>query len=286
MSVVFGVLGGDLRQVYLARSMAADGYPVFLSGLELAPPEKLGDELCTLSLTELCGKCSVLLLPLPATRDGQTLNAPYAKEPIALDDGFADLCAGHAVYGGMLGKLFSTSPLWEKIDARDYYEREELIMGNAFLTAEGAIGAAIQEFDGALCGSHCLVTGFGRIGKALCGMLKGMGARVDCCARKPKDLAAIRMMGVTPLEYRQLGGGYDVIFNTVPALVLTAHLLARQAPGTLLLELASAPGGIDLEAACRLPLKVKELPGLPGKLSPRASGELIKETIYNMLEEG
>ncbi len=285
MSAVYGVLGGDLRQAYLAGSIAGDGYRVFVSGLENAP-EALTEDLTPLPLPELCRKCAVLVLPLPATRDGKILNAPYAREPIPLDDSFAGLCAGRTVYGGMLGKLFSTSPLWEKIDAHDYYEREELTVGNAFLTAEGAIGAAIQEYDGALCGSRCLVTGFGRIGRALCGMLKGMGARVDCCARSPRDLAAIRMLGVTPLEYRRLGGGYDVIFNTVPAPVLTTHLLSRQTPGTLLLELASAPGGFDSEAARRLGLQVKELPGLPGRLSPRAAGELVKETLYNMLEEG
>ncbi len=159
------------------------------------------------------------------------------------------------------------------------------MVGNAFLTAEGAVGMAIQEYEGAVNGSRCLVTGFGRIGKALCLDLKGLGAAVDCCARKSQDLTAIRALGCRPLRYREAGGGYDLIFNTVPARVLTAQLLSRQRPDALIIELASRPGGVDLEAAARLGLRVREAPSLPGRMSPRTSGELIKETVYNMMEE-
>ncbi len=278
----FGILGGDRRQVYLARSIASDGYPVFVSCLE----EGEGLEgLPALEPEKLCARCSVIILPLPATRDGSFLNAPLSRRKIPLDDGFASLFLGRAVYGGMMEKLYRTSEVWGSVSCRDYYSREELMLGNAFLTAEGAVGVAIQEYEGALNGSHCLVTGFGRIGKALCLALRGLGARVDCCARKAQDLTAIRALGCNPLQYREVARAYDVVFNTVPAQVLTAQILSRQREDTLLLELASAPGGIDREAAGRLGLRVVDAPSLPGKLSPRTSGELIKETVYNMMEE-
>ena len=32
----FGIIGGDARQVYLAKSISQDGYPVFVSCLEKA----------------------------------------------------------------------------------------------------------------------------------------------------------------------------------------------------------------------------------------------------------
>ncbi len=279
---VFGILGGDRRQIFLARSIAADGYPVYLSCLENGEG---AERFAPLSPEELCAKCSVIILPLPATRDGKTLNAPLSRREIPLDDGFASLFLEKTVYGGMLEKLYATSEIWGGIAAYDSYAREELMVGNAFLTAEGAIGAAIQEYEGALNGSRCLVTGFGRIGKALCLGLKGLGAGVDCCARKAKDLTAIRALGCRPLQYREISESYDVIFNTVPAKVLGAQILSRQRPDTLVLELASQPGGVDLDAARRLGLRVKNAPSLPGRTSPRTSGELIKETVYNMMEE-
>lgn len=281
-SSAFGILGGDKRQIYLARSIAADGYPVWVSCLEKGEGT---EDLPAAGLQELVKKCSVIVLPLPVTRNGKTLNAPFSEEEVVLDDSFASLFSGKTVYGGMMEKLYASSERWGSVAAYDYYSREELMVGNAFLTAEGAVGMAIREYEGALNGSRCLITGFGRIGKALCLALKGLGAQADCCARSAADLTAIRALGCGALRYRELSGPYDVVFNTVPAQVLTAKVLVRQRPDTLFLELASQPGGIDLEAARRLKLRVLDAPSLPGRMSPRAAGELIKETIYHMIEE-
>lgn len=281
-SNAIGVLGGDRRQLYLARSIAADGYPVYISRLELGEEE---EDPVSLEPEELAKRCRVILLPLPATRDGAFLNAPLSGKELPLDDGFASLFLGKTVYGGMMEKLYATSELWGSVEAYDYYAREELTVGNAFLTAEAALGLAIGEYEGALGGSRCLVTGFGRIGRALCSFLKGLGARVDCCARKAEDLTEIGAMGLRPLQYRELKEPYDLIFNTVPARVLGAQQLSHQRRDTLIIELASQPGGLDLEAAHRLGLRVKSAPSLPGKMSPKAAGELIKETVYNMMEE-
>lgn len=274
-------MGGDARQVYLARSIARDGYSVFMSCLEKAEEEELpqcGPE-------DLVQRCGIILLPLPVTRDGKRLNTPLSDREILLNDSFASLFAGRRVYGGLMERLLSTSELWESSQTFDYYTREELVLGNAFLTAEGAIGMAISQYEGALNGSHCLVTGFGRIGKALCLALRGLGVRVDCCARKAADLTAIRGLGCEALSYRQLTKPYDIIFNTVPARVLSALPLSHQSRETLIIELASPPGGIDMEVARRLGLRVVDGQSLPGKVSPKTSGELIKEAVYNMMEE-
>lgn len=277
----FGILGGDRRQIYLAKAIAADGYSVYISRLENGEVEGIAQ----VEPEELVSRCSVIILPLPVTRDGVYLNTALSDEKILLDDDFAAMFFGKTVYGGMMEKLYETSELWGSVSAYDYYSREELTVGNAFLTAEGAIGAVINEYAGALNGSRCLVTGFGRIGKALCMALRGLGAGVDCCARKAKDLTAVKAIGCRPLQYREIKDSYDVVFNTVPAQVLGAAQLSRQSKDTLLIELASSPGGIDLDAAERLGLRVLVLPSLPGKMSPKTSGELIKETVYNMLEE-
>lgn len=278
----FGILGGDRRQLYLARSLKEDGFAVSVHGLELLEG---AEEFPALSLEELGRRCQVILLPLPATRDGAFLNAPYGEAPLPLDDRLPRVLRGCCVLGGMVDRVRKTSPLWCDLSLEDYYHREELTLGNAFLTAEGALALAIEEFPGSLGGSRCLVAGFGRIGKALCLALRGVGAQVDCCARKPRDLTAIRALGCRPLEYAQARDRYDVIFNTVPALVVGEEILSHQGPDTLLLELASAPGGIHRQAAQRCGLRVVDAPSLPGRFSPKASGELIKEAVYHMLKE-
>lgn len=278
---VFGVMGGDRRQVCLARSLAEDGYETLVSRVELAQDAGLRHTEPEL----LCRRCDVVILPLPATRDGVYLNAPLSAGKVPLDESLARLLEGKRVYGGMLAPLRDASPLWRQVSLQDYYLQEELVMGNAFLTAEGAVGLAISEFEGSLGGAQCLVTGYGRIGKALCSMLKGMGAQVFCAARKPADRTALRASGCRPLRFEETTRPFDVIFNTVPARVLGAAALRSQRRDTLLMELASPPGGIDLEVAGRLGLRVLAAPSLPGRMSPKASGELIKRTVYRMMEE-
>ena len=107
------------------------------------------------------------------------------------------------------------------------------------------------EYDGMIAGSRCLVTGFGRIGKVLSGMLKGMGARVTVSARKPEDLAWIEIYGYTPVSTGKLSEhqGFDFIFNTVPTMIFDAYTLAKTAQGAILIDLASLPGGAECRDA-------------------------------------
>ena len=278
----FGVIGGDERMKYLAQSIAADGYPVCVCGLE-----KLGTcrGAAECDLPQLAAKSSVILLPLPATKDGLFLNAPYAENEIRLGDDFARLFMHKTVCGGMLQRLTASSSLWREIEPEDYYRREELAVGNAIPTAEGAVGIAIREYPGTINGAKCLITGFGRIGKNLAIILRGMGAEVFCAARKKADLMQMRAFGVQPLTYREISRRFDLIFNTVPAKVLTSPVLMQQTRDTLIIELASAPGGTDLKRAEELHLHVIDAPSLPGRVAPKTAAEYIKEAVYNILEE-
>ena len=236
-------------------------------------------------LPQLAAKSSVILLPLPATKDGLFLNAPYAENEIRLDDDFARFFMHKTVCGGMLQRLTASSSLWREIEPEDYYRREELAVGNAIPTAEGAVGIAIREYPGTINGAKCLITGFGRIGKNLAIILRGMGAEVFCAARKKADLMQMRAFGVQPLTYREISRRFDLIFNTVPAKVLTSPVLMQQTRDTLIIELASAPGGTDLKRAEELHLHVIDAPSLPGRVAPKTAAEYIKEAVYNILEE-
>jgi dipicolinate synthase subunit A len=75
------------------------------------------------------------------------------------------------------------------------------------------------------------------------------------------------------------------VVNTVPARVLDETHLAELAPGALVIDLASRPGGVDFEAAAALGVKVIWALSLPGKVAPVTSGKNIRDTIYNILQE-
>ena len=115
-----------------------------------------------------------------------------------------------------------------------------------------------------------------------------LGARVSVAARKYEQLAWARAFGYGTEHVGQLAGwlcGYDLVVNTVPALVLGEAELADLKPDCLVLDLASKPGGVDLEAAGRLGRTVIWALSLPGKVAPVTAGAAIKNTIYNMLHE-
>lgn len=280
----FGVIGGDQRQIALAESIAADGYTVYASGLDMAGEIK-GVKQAVLS--DLALICDTIVLPLPVTRDGKYLNTPLHSERIALDDDFAMQMRNKRVFGGMIDRLYKTSDLWQENNARDYFTREELAVRNAALTAEGSIEIAMREYPGSIGKSRCLVAGFGRIGKALSYMLRGLGAQVSVSARRPDDFAWIDVYGYQPVHTGSIcqKEQYDIIFNTIPSLIFTRRVLSRLSAETLLIDLASEPGGVDAEAAEKLGIRVIPALSLPGKAAPKAAGEVIKGTIYNMMEE-
>ena len=71
----------------------------------------------------------------------------------------------------------------------------------------------------------------------------------------------------------------------MPALLFDAGLLCQLRKDCFLLDLASAPGGVDLDAARELHCRVGTAPGLPGRTAPRTAAAAIRDSIYHILEE-
>ena len=78
---------------------------------------------------------------------------------------------------------------------------------------------------------------------------------------------------------------FDLIFNTVPALIFDADRLQEVKEDCVLLDLASAPGGVDMVAAKQIGRRAVCAPGLPGKVAPRSAAAAIRDSIYHILEE-
>ena len=78
---------------------------------------------------------------------------------------------------------------------------------------------------------------------------------------------------------------YDLVVNTAPARVLDAARLAQLEPDCLVIDLASRPGGVDMEAAARLGVRVIWALSLPGKVAPVTAGRILRDTICHILCE-
>lgn len=287
----FCIIGGDLRQLYCAKAIFNDGYSVYVSCFE---KYKLSLPFEMLDIKSAVKKSDTVILPLPVTKNGVTLNAPFGESDIMLDASFARACLGKRIFCGMKERLLSTSSLWNPSVVFDYSKREEFAVMNAVPTSEGAIECAMREYAGTINGSHCLVIGYGRIGKVLSDMLNGLGARVSVSARSKSDMAYIQAKGFNFLNTNELSAipqghaVFDLIFNTVPFMILDSHTLTRVVPNgadTIIIDLASLPGGVDFDACERMGIRAVRALSLPGRVAPKAAGEIIKNAVYNITEE-
>ncbi len=243
----FTVIGGDQRSLVTAEELYKAGYEVTLFGFEAATKcEKALHRAETLQEAIHCA--DNIILPLPCSMNGSAVNTPLYDGTVLLQDILAHVNKGQRILGGKLDKVFCAELETKGIPYYDYVQREEFSVLNAIPTAEGAIEIALHELPVTLHGTNALIIGFGRIGKALSAALKGMGACVTVSARRHSDLAWIKAYGYTPLSYSRFNeqiDNFQVIFNTVPHLVLDRKALQLIAKNCLIIDLASMPGGAD-----------------------------------------
>ena len=282
----FAVIGGDLRCAYLAGLLAADGYKVIASGFDGAdlPPCVTG---CT-NPSQAAALAEFIILPMPVTADGNLLNAPFSRSRITLDEVLAAMKPSQKLVGGAVSDEVRQEVAARGLRIVDYLHRDELAVYNAVPTAEGAIQLAMEELPITIHGARCLVTGYGRIAQALARRLGGLGADVTVAARKFADIARAESQGHTGIEIAHLddAGDFDVIFNTVPALIFDRSRLEKLEKTTLLIDLASRPGGVDFNVAAELQIKTIWALSRPGRVAPKSAGRIIKNTILNMVKEG
>lgn len=279
----FGVIGGDKRQLYMAKSLSDDGFKVNLGGFDnLISLGSLKIETPIKAVKE----SDIIILPVPCVVEGK-IDCAFSKVKIELCKELIESMKGKKIFCGMKKRLLNFAPQLNGDYIYDYLEREEFAVLNAVPTAEGAIEIAMREFEGTINQSRILVCGYGRIGKVLSDMLTGLGADVYVSARKNSDLAWLKTKGRKFLKTSELINApkFDIIFNTVPTLIFDSMLLAKIAENALVIDLASYPGGVDFDAAKRLNIDTIHALSLPGKAAPKTAGETIKQTIYNMLEE-
>ena len=279
----FAIIGGDKRQLYCARSLANDGYEVILGGFDKVLSMH-GVKLMKAKDAALASE--VIILPLPSVDKDGCIPAYFSDEPLKLKE-LAPYLSGKRVFCSMKDKVLQSDPSLNFSLLSDYYSREDFVLSNAYVTAEGAVKIAMERFEGTLNGARILVCGYGRIGKSITRLLSAFSPNLTVSARKSEDLAAIRMWGAKAVRTDELykEKGFDIIFSTVPALVFRPELLAKIAGDAVLIDLASAPGSVDFEAADRLEIDYIHALSLPGKSSPKTAGEIIKDTIYTILEE-
>lgn len=282
------IIGGDLRIVKLAEMLAKDNIKINTYALEQAKNLNLIPQIkpCN-SIQEAIKGVNIVIGAIPLSSNGIQMNTPFSTEMILLEE-LAQNLEGKKFIAGSIKKEFYDLTKKKEIQIIDILECEELVVLNTIATAEGAIQIAMEETIKTLHSSNILILGFGRVGKTLAYMLKGIGANVFCEARKEEDFAWIKTYGYQMINLKNLKeqlGKFDIIMNTVPSLLLKKEEMAYLNQDCLLIDLASKPGGIDREEAKKRGIKTIWALALPGKVAPYTSAQYIKDTIYHIINE-
>ncbi len=273
------LVGGDDRQAVLAGLLADDGHKVQVYGME--------QRLCCEPTLEGIGRADCIILPLPAVDGKGVLHTPLSRLHLPAGEILTRLNPGQLVLAGK-------ASIWLKAAAEscdlifaDYFEQEELALLNAIPTAEGAIRIAMEMLPITLHGARVLILGFGRLGLALGPRLHSLGAHVSAAARRREQRVSAELLnlGSEALDgMKEWIHSYDLIINTIPAMVLGVEELAALKEGAVVIDLASLPGGVDDESAAALNVKVIHALGLPGKEAPLTAARYLRDTVYHLLE--
>lgn len=280
----FGVIGGDVRQIYAAEQLIKMGYQVKIAGFDNQNEPKSNTQ--NLGVFEVIDSSNYIIFPVPVSRDTLNINAPFSVSPIPINGYLLSKLENKVVFGGIISPLLQgvNNP---KFILKDYYAREDFMVLNAVPTAEGAIKIILSETNKTIFGSKCLVIGYGRIGKVIARLLKNLGASVTVSLRNSRDFswAKLENFEIINVSENDKNLNFDFVLNTVPAMVLNYENLKFLNRDALIVDVASAPGGVNKPDAEKLGIRVISALGLPGKHFPKSAGEIITETVLKILKE-
>lgn len=286
----FFIVGGDLRILFLAKQLKKEGHNVRILGFEKISVEEFESYKIepVKSILE-AEENDIIITSVPISIDGENIYAPYSSNKIPLQTLKGKNFIGGKITKEIIEKINKDESLLvsNKIKIYDVLQDEANTILNTLPTAEGAIARAIQDTTINIANSNVLVLGFGNVGKTLCKKLKDMGANVYAEARKETDLAWIEVYGYNPVPLEKIKENIckmDIVFNTIPYLIVDKSILILMNKETLIMDLASKPGGIDFDTAKKLGINAYLYSGIPGKVSPETSGLYILKYVKRILK--
>ena len=229
----------------------------------------------------------VFVLPLPFSRDNIRLNASDEESRLTFDGLYSIIKNGDTIIGGMLTDSFKNAVCSLGAACFDYYD-EKMIEDNATLTAR-AVKMLFEELEIDFKGKKIAVTGFGRVAKVLCEVLESENANFTVTARS--DMAQMQA-GSRNWQFVKFESFtdelpfFDIIINTVPALIFDEGKLRQIRGDAIFFDLASAPYGVSDKLAKEYKLRLIRALSLPGRYLPDEAGKLIGRRIELILKGG
>ncbi|MCC3371819.1 dipicolinate synthase subunit DpsA [Cohnella sp. REN36] len=280
--------GGDARQLEVIRRLTELDAAVTLMGFDRLDTPFSGVVKGEWT-PEALSSAHALLLPAVGTEDDGAISAIFTDQELKFTEAHAAaLPKTCKIYTGMAKPYLRQLCDRLGIGLVELFERDDVAIYNSIPTAEGALMMAIQNTDITIHGSVCMVLGMGRTGLTMARVLQGLGAKVLAGVRREESFARSYEMGFEPFyiaDIARLAGNIDLIFNTIPNMIVTAQVIAQLPLRAVIIDLASKPGGTDFRFAEKRGIKALLAPGLPGIVAPKTAGRIIANSVSQMILE-
>ena len=280
----FAVVGSDRRLAWVAQALSEQGYAVRLCG---SSHTDFAERYPSGALDDALAWCGAVVLPMPLASPNTPVRLSGDLSP-TLSRLLSLAPRGSLVFGGYLSPAVHELCRRLGLRAYDYASLEGFAERNAVPTAEGAAKLLIEHTDGTIMHAHIAVLGYGRTGKATAELLKSMDACVTVVARSPLARAVAQTRGLRTChldELAALAPSLDAVVNTIPTPVIGEDVLTRLDPSCPIVELASAPGGVERTLADKHGTRVIPAPALPAQVAPKAAGRIVADSILSILKE-
>lgn len=281
-------IGGDARTLEVIRRLTELDATVYLVGFDNLQQTFAGAVHAELNEDLFTGLDALLLPAVGTDEEGFVEGVFTTKELRLMPQYFARLPKHAKIYTGMARPYLRNLCAAHSIGLVELFERDDVAIYNSIPTAEGALMIAMENTDITIHGSTSIVLGFGRTGVTMARVLQGLGAKVYVGVRREEHYARAHEMGFCPFftsNLQSFVGDADLVFNTVPSLILTPQVIAAMPPRTVIIDLASKPGGTDFRFAERRGIKAILAPGLPGIVAPKTAGQIIAAVVSQLIEE-
>ena len=286
--VEIAVMGGDARQLEVIKKLAELDSKISLIGFEQLNHPFAGASKEKINEMDF-SSIDAVILPIPGTDLEGKIETIFSNEEVVLKSELLSKTPPHCtIYSGISNAYLDS--ITKKVNRKvvKLFERDDVAIYNSIPTVEGTIMMAIQHTDFTIHGSRVMVLGLGRTGMSVARSFHVLGAKVKVGARKSEHIARITEMGMEPFfldNLEEVVKDVDICINTIPVNILTAKVLAKMPTHTLIIDLASKPGGTDFRYAEKRGIKALLAPGLPGIVAPKTAGKILANVLSQLLQE-
>jgi dipicolinate synthase subunit A len=282
------VIGGDARQLEVINRLIELDARLTLVGFEQLDHTFTGASKKHIDEVDF-SEVDVIILPIPGTNLEGEVETIFSNKKIELTEDMLKQTPSHCkIYSGISNTYLDNIITSTNRKLIQLLERDDVAIYNSIPTVEGTIMMVIQHTDITIHGSNIVVLGFGRVGMSVARAFDALGGKVKVGARKSEDIARITEMSIDSFELKDIENAVvdsDIVINTIPSPVLPAKVISKMPTHTLIIDLASKPGGTDFRYAEKRGIKALLAPGLPGIVAPKTAGQIIANVTTNLLEE-